>query len=155
SMVIVRLKVPTGVSTSDRLDVELEVPPACATKSLAGGYLLRCRLKESMVLGGTPREGPEHAWAQGPVMIGTESKPDNPKVGRVRGGAGGKKDPPFPLIIKETRRSFRTSAMLQAVINQRFPLHEGVELKGTADAKTDQFLVLKVPHVYHHNRLRY
>ena len=38
SMVIVRLTIPIGVDPTDRLDVQVEVPPACGTKSLAGGY---------------------------------------------------------------------------------------------------------------------
>lgn len=155
SMVVVKLKVPTGVGPADRLDVEVEVPPGSPAKSLAGGYLLHCRLKETLVLGGTPKEGPELAVAQGPVLIGTETSPDSPKVGRVLGGARVKKDTPFHIVIKENRRSFRTSRLLEDAVNQRFPLHEGVELKGVAEAKTDHFLVLKIPHVYHHNHFRY
>ena len=44
SMVIVRMTIPMGVNPTDRLDVQVEVPPACGTKSLAGGYLLTSRL---------------------------------------------------------------------------------------------------------------
>ena len=46
SMVIVRLTIPIGVTTTDRLDVQVEVPPACGTTSLAGGYLMMTRLRE-------------------------------------------------------------------------------------------------------------
>ena len=45
-MVIVRLMIPIGVNTKDRLDVQVEVPPACGTTSLAGGYLMQTRLRE-------------------------------------------------------------------------------------------------------------
>jgi len=47
SMVIVRMTIPTGATPKDRLDVEIEVPPACGTKTLAGGYLMATRLRES------------------------------------------------------------------------------------------------------------
>ena len=39
SMVIVKMTIHAGSSPQDRFDVEVEVPPACGTKSLAGGYL--------------------------------------------------------------------------------------------------------------------
>jgi hypothetical protein len=155
SMVIVRAKVPTGTTKTDRLDVEIELPPACGTTSLAGGYLIQCRLKEVMIAGGTPREGQELALAQGPVMIGTEAKPNDPKVGRVLGGCRVKNDSPFRLEIKDDRRSIRTSQMLQDVVNRRFHQTEGIKQNGMAKAKTDAYLELRVPHIYHHNHFRY
>ena len=48
-----RLTIPVGVSPKDRLDVQVEVPPACGTKSLAGGYLLMTRLREVLLAGGS------------------------------------------------------------------------------------------------------
>jgi flagellar basal body P-ring protein FlgI len=155
SMVIVHMTIPPGVSPKDRLDVDVEVPPACGTKSLEGGYLLSCRLREVMVLGGVPKEGGDAAIAQGPVMIGNLAKPDVKTVGRVLGGGRVRKEVPYQLIIKENRRSFRTAALLEGVINQRFPQTEGVNQKGSATAKTDQFIVLKVPRVYHQNQDRF
>ena len=89
SMVIVRLTIPIGVSPKDRLDVQVEVPAACGTKSLAGGYLLTTRLREVLLAGGSPKESFDMALAQGPVMIGTPAKPNDPKVGRVLGGGKG------------------------------------------------------------------
>lgn len=155
SLVIVRAKIPNGVTTSDRLDVELELPPASGTTSLAGGYLLQTRLHELMIAGGTPKEGSDLAVAQGPVMLGTATDPNNPKVGRVLGAARVKKPQPFTLVIKDKRRSFKTSKLLQEVVNQRFHFADGVNETGAATAKTDQFLELKVPRVYHHNQDRY
>jgi flagellar basal body P-ring protein FlgI len=155
SLVIVRARIPTGVTPADRLDVELELPPASGTTSLAGGYLLSTRLREMMIAGGTPKEGSDLAVAQGPVMIGSAADPNNPKVGRVLGAARVKKSLPFTLVIKENRRSFKTSSLLQSVVNQRFHFAEGVNETGAAKAKTDQFLELKVPRVYHHNQERY
>ncbi|MBY0397068.1 MAG: flagellar basal body P-ring protein FlgI, partial [Thermoleophilia bacterium] len=107
SMVVVRMTVPAGASTRDRLDVQVELPPASGTKSLAGGYLLQCRLREVMVLGGVPKEGADAAFAQGPVMIGNAANAEDPKVGRVLGGGRIRKEVPFQLILKENRKSFR------------------------------------------------
>ena len=152
SMVIVRLTIPIGVGPSDRLDVQVEVPQACGTKSLAGGYLLMTRLREVMIGGGSPRTGSDIALAQGPVMIGTPAKPNNPKVGRVLGGGKVKKDHPYTLVIRENRKSFKTAKILETVVNERFHQTEDGHQKGAATAKTDSYLVLKVPPIYHQNQ---
>jgi len=155
SMVMVRLTIPIGVSPKDRLDVQVEVPPACATKSLAGGYLLMARLREVMLAGSTLKSGPEVALAQGPVMIGTPTKPNDPKVGRILGGGKIRKDYPFTLVIKENRESIRTSKMLETVVNERFHQTENGHQKGAATAKTPSYLELKVPTLYHQNQERF
>jgi flagellar basal body P-ring protein FlgI len=152
SMVIVKLTIPIGVSPKDRLDVQVEVPPACGTTSLAGGYLLMTRLREVMHAGGSPKGGPEMALAQGPVMIGTPAKPKDPKVGRVLGGGKAKKDYPFTLVINENRGSVRTSKMLETVVNERFHQTDEGHQKGAATAKTPTYLELKVPTLYHQNQ---
>jgi flagellar basal body P-ring protein FlgI len=155
SMVIVRLTIPIGVSPKDRLDVQVEVPPACGTKSLAGGYLLMARLREVMIANGAPKGGPELALAQGSVMIGTPTRPNDPKVGRVLGGGKVKKDFPYTLVIKENRESVRTSKMLETVVNERFHQTENGHQKGAATAKTPSYLELKVPTLYHQNQERF
>jgi flagellar basal body P-ring protein FlgI len=156
SMVLVRLTIPIGVSSTDRLDVQVEVPPACGTTSLAGGYLMMTRLREVARGAGTgPLGGPEMALAQGPIMIGTPAKPADAKVGRVLGGGKVKKEYPFTLVIKENRESFRTSKMLETVVNERFFKFENGHQKGAATAKTPSYLELKVPTLYHQNQQRF
>ncbi len=157
SMVIVRLTIPVGVTTTDRLDVQVEVPPACGTTSLAGGYLLQARLREVNRSAGTPGplSGPEMAFAQGPIMIGTPAKPNDPKVGRVLGGGKVKKDYPFTLVVKENRESYRTAKMLETVVNERFHQTESGHQTGVAKAKTPSYLELKVPTLYHQNQQRF
>lgn len=155
SMVLVKMRVPTGTTTIDRLDVEIEVPPACGTTSLAGGYLVQTRLHEVMRGADRLHEGRDFALAGGPVMIGNEKRPNDPKVGRVLGGGRVLHDIPFNLILKENRRSGRVSALLEKVVNQRFHETGAVKQEGAAHAKTDQYLILKVPRVYHHNPGRY
>ncbi len=153
SMVIVRLTIPVGITPKDRLDVQVEVPPACGTTSLAGGYLLTTRLREVLLAGsGTPKESFDVALAQGPVMIGTPAKPNDPKVGRVLGGAKVKKNYPYTLVIKENRESYRTAKMLETVVNERFHEFENGHQKGVANAKTPRYLELKVPALYHQNQ---
>jgi flagellar basal body P-ring protein FlgI len=152
SMVIVRLTIPVGVGPKDRLDVQVELPPACATKSLAGGQLLLTRLREVLIAGGAPKGGPEVALAQGPVMIGTPTKPNDPKVGRVLGGGRVKKELPYTLAIKDNRKSFHTSKLLEAVVNDRFHQTEDGHQNGVTTAKSDSYLVLKVPALYHQNQ---
>ena len=155
TLVIVKLSIPSGVTPSDRLDVEVELPPGSGTTSLAGGNLLSTRMREVMVLGGSTKEGQEAAFAQGPIMLGTQKDPSNAKVGRILGGGRIRKEVPFQIVLRETRKSFRNSKIIEDTINRRFPVLEGVQLKGVATAKTDQVIVLKVPEVYHQNQDRF
>ncbi len=155
AMVIVRAKIPFGVTTSDRIDAEVELPPASGTSSLASGYLMMTRLRQVMIAGGTVKEDHDLALAQGPVMIGNETRPNDPKVGRVLGGARAKKEIPFSLVIKDGRKSVKTALLLEKVVNARFHQREGVEQKGMAKGQNDQILILRVPRVYHHFPGRY
>ena len=144
---IVRLTIPIGVSPTDRLDVQVEVPPACGTTSLAGGYLMMTRLREVKKGPETgPLGGPEMALAQGPIMIGTPAKPKDPKVGRVLGGGKVKKEYPFTLVIKENRESFRTSKMLETVVNERFHQTRRRASKGSRQRQDPQLSRAQGPH---------
>ena len=153
--VIVKMVVPAGVSPSDRLDVEIMPVPGSGTKSLAGGNLLQTRLRETLKQGNITKDGLDAAFAQGPVMSGSTADPGNVRVGRILGGGRVRKAIPYQLLLKDNRKSFRNSAMIEAVVNQRFPQTDGVNQKGSANAKTDQHVVLKVPQVYHQNQDRF
>ncbi len=155
SLVIVRATVPAGLTTKDKFDVEIELPPASATSSLAGGWLVTTQLAQRAATPEGEKDDKVIAAGLGPVMIGTAQRPGDPKVGRVLGGGRGKEDSPYLLSIKEARRSGKTSQLLENVIKQRFHQSEGVDNKGMAVAKTDAALVLKVPKTYHHNQDRY
>ncbi len=155
SMVIVKMSIPMGVNPDDPIDVQVEVPPACGTKSLAGGYLLGCRLYRIAMAKGETLRDHELATAQGPIMIGTPAKPKDPKVGRVLGGGRIKKDYPYTLVIKENRESYHTAKMLETVVNARFHQNEDGHQKGVATGKTASYLVLKVPALYHQNQPRF
>jgi len=155
AMVIVKLGVPVGTTTADRLDAEVEVPPGAGTKSLAGGYLLSCRLRRVMVLGGQAHEDHDDATVKGPVMTGSPEEPDGLKVGRVLGGAHVRKEVPFQINLKEERKSVRLAAMIEAVVNQRFPRTGALNQKGAAHINTFGQIELKVPPVYHHDQDRF
>ena len=85
-------------------------------------------------------------------MLGTPAKPNDPKVGRVLGGAKVKKNYPYTLVIKENRESYRTAKMLETVVNARFHEFDSGHQKGVANAKTPLYLELKVPTLYHQNQ---
>ncbi|MDG3005602.1 flagellar basal body P-ring protein FlgI [Paludisphaera mucosa] len=155
ALVIVRMKIPTGAAPRDRFDVELELPPASSVKSLAGGYLMHTRLREVLHASGAPKTGSELGSASGAVMIGDAKDGSNPKAGRVLGGGRVKKDHPYKLILKDNRRFVRNAGMIEKVVNERFRQNEHGQKKGASTAKTDTYLELRVPDVYHQNQERY
>ncbi len=156
SIVLVRMTIPMGVGPNDPLDAQVEVPPNCPTKSLAGGYLLTTRLfRVSYGSKGEALRDHELAIAGGPIMLGTQARPDNPKIGRVLGGGRVKKEYPYTLVIHQSRESYTTAKMLETVINERFHQSEDGHQKGAATGKTSSFLVLRVPELYHQNQARY
>lgn len=155
AMVIVKMRIPTGASPRDRFDVDLELPPASAVKSLAGGFLMPTRLRTVMVAGGGPKTGSDIALAGGPIMIGDAKDPTNGKVGRVLGGGRTRKDHPYQLLLKGDRRFIRNAGMIEKVVNARFNKSVHGQKKGAATAKTDAYLELRVPEVYHQNQERY
>lgn len=155
SLVLVRGTMPVGVTPQDAWDIEVELDPASTTTSLAGGILLETRLSVVQLVDGQELEGQAMATAHGPIVAGTAAKPDDPRGGRVLGGARAKKELPYHLVLKEGRKGFRTADLLQKVVNLRFQQRKGVDQVGMAVAKSDEYLVLSVPKVYHHNQYRY
>ena len=156
SIVLVRMVIPMGVGPTDPIDVQVEVPQGCPTKSLAGGYLLTARMfRVSYGDKGEALRDHEVAIARGPIMLGTPAKPNDPKIGRILGGGRVKKEYPYTLVIKENRESIFTAKMLESVVNARFHQTEDGHQKGMATGKTASFLVLRVPALYHQNQERY
>ncbi len=156
TMVIVRMKVMTGTSTKDRIDVSVELPPGSGTTSLAGGYLVQSRLRivgRDQHMEGHDSE--DKALAHGPIMVGTDLHPNDPKFGRVLGGGRVLHDLPYFLVLRENRRTAKNAAILERVINQRFHHTGTVKQEGASRFKSEEYLILKVPDVYHHNPGRY
>jgi flagellar basal body P-ring protein FlgI len=155
SLVVVRATIPAGMNLTDKYDVEIELPPASATSSLAGGFLMSTRLAQRASTKEGEKDDKVIAMALGPVMVGNAAKPNDPKVGRVLGGGRILEDAPYLLTIKESRRSGKTSQLIENVVKSRFHEMQNGNNKGMAVAKTDSALVLKVPKIYHHNQDRY
>ena len=155
SLVVVRAVIPAGISTKDKFDVEIELTPASATSSLSGGFLMATRLAQRVTTKEGDKDDKVIANAMGPVMLGNLARPNDPKFGRVLGGGWAMEDAPYLLSIKESRRSGKTSQLLENVVNQRFHQTRDGTSKGMAEAKTDSALVLHVPRNYHHNQDRF
>ena len=155
TLVTVRATVPAGVGLTDKFDVDIELAPATATTSLAGGMLMTTQLAQRAKTREGDKDDKVIAVGVGPVMMGSLTKPNDPKVGRVLGGGRVKEEAPYALTIKENRRSGKTSQLLMNTVNNRFHQTDGSDQKGMAVAKTDSLLVLKVPKTYHHNQTRY
>lgn len=156
SLVLVKGKIPAGITTEDRFDVEIELPPGSTTTSLEGGQLF---LTELFMMGqddkGEPLQGKIKAKAYGTIMTGNDARPNDLKIGRVLGGAKVKKDEPYLLILDSKRKSFQNSALIQALINNRFSRMRGIDGEEIAKANTDEYLTLNIPRNYHHNQYRY
>jgi flagellar basal body P-ring protein FlgI len=155
SLVLIRGRIPIGIGKQDTFDVDVELPPNSATSSLAGGQLFLTELRELRVAKGQALEGQVLASVYGPVMLGSAAKPDDPRCGRILGGARVKKDVPYKIVLKERRKSVATSKLVETRINQRFFEHGSGAIDKMANAQTDQYIELKVPHVYHLNQKRY
>ena len=130
SLVIVRALVPAGISTKDKFDIEIELPQASATSSLANGYLMDTRLAERVQTKEGDKDDKVIALGGGPVMTGSTANPTDPKVGRVLGGGRALSEAPYVIQIKEVRRSGKTSQLLENVIKQRFHPDRGRHQQG-------------------------
>jgi hypothetical protein len=155
SMVFIKAILPHGISTKDPIDVDIYLPPASGTTSLAGGRLLMTELQPIVATAQGPKEGRVLAIAGGPIMTGEPRDPGKVTVGSVLGGGRVKADIPYNLVIKDERRSARTTKLVEDTIKLRFHQNDGSDEKGFAAGKSDNLLVLKVPKVYHHNQVRY
>ncbi len=139
-MVIVRLTIPIGVNPKDRLDVQVEVPPACGTKSLAGGYLLMTRLREVLhrrrLSQGELSTG-AGAGARHDRHSGQAQRPQGrPRPGRRQGQEG------LSVTLSSSRKTARAFARPRCW--KRSSTSDSTESenghqKGVATAKTAQF----------------
>lgn len=149
--VIVRAKIPAGITPEDPIDVEVEPIPGSTTKSLAGGRLLRIELKQVLRTDKGQLGGQVKGYASGPIM----PDPDQPTRGKILGGGRAKEEVPYQLIIHDTYQAIRSAKLLEVTINKRFYQSAGGEREGMATAKDHRYLELKVPAAYHQNQDRY
>jgi flagellar basal body P-ring protein FlgI len=166
ALVIVRAALPPVIQVGDPFDVEVVLPENTEATSLKGGYLLECSLSEqALVPGKGAVKGHVLGTAKGPVMLSTgegeaASLAGVLKRGRVLGGGtfkGGilRKDREMGLYIRNDLRSFRQSRRIAAAIGTRFYHFDHGIKKPLAEAKTDQYIELKVHPRYKENHIRY
>ncbi|MFN0052825.1 MAG: flagellar basal body P-ring protein FlgI [Planctomycetales bacterium] len=166
ALVIVRAALPPVVQRGDHFDVEVVLPENSEATSLRGGYLLQCSLSEQAIIPGRgPAKGHVLAIAEGPVLISTgegesSSQAGVLKRGRILGGGvykGGilKKDREMGLYLRNDLRTVRQARRVASAIGKRFHSFERGIKKPLAEAKTDQFIELKIHPRYKENYIRY
>lgn len=160
ALVLLRAYVPAGVRKSDRIDVEVWVPPGDTTTSLKGGHLLEAGLYETLV-GGERNvlKGKKLINVSGPVVV--SSNPTDPKdkavllKGKILGQGRCLVDRNFRLVLKPKERSGQRTKSLAFQINERFYEVENGAESGLANARDDKLLELRLAKRYRHDIYRY
>jgi flagellar basal body P-ring protein FlgI len=166
AVVIVRAALPPVIEVGDRFDVEVVLPENTTATSLKGGHLLECSLSEQAIVPGRGSiKGHTQGKAEGPIMLSTgegesASMAGVLKRGRVLGGGiyrGGilRKDREMGLYVRNDLRSVRQARRIAQAIGRRFHSFEHGLKKPLAEAKTDQYIELKVHPRYKENYVRY
>lgn len=161
TLVIVTAYLPPIIRKGDKVDVEVQLPEASESISLAGGFLMPCHMTVHQVMGGAVREGHDLAIATGMVMVEdlAESSTDSPghRRGVIPGGAvyiG--EDRHLTVGIRQEYQTVRMSAQLASRIGQRFHDYDSHGIKRPlAKAQTQKVLQLMVHDRYRDNYPRY
>lgn len=155
SMVIVRGYLPPGVKEGDMFDVEIRIPSGSETTSLRNGWLLRSRMRQVEILGGSLHTGSVEALVEGDVLVDSIFDGDSDKIdevrGRVLGRAVAQRSRELGLAIRQQDASYRIVTLITKAINARFHTFENNSKRGVAIAKRPNFLELAVPPNYKHN----
>lgn len=166
ALVLIRAALPPVIQVGDRFDIEVVLPENTQATSLAGGFLLECRLAEQAITpGGRAISGHVLAKAEGPILISFNEKDDASKAsglkrGKILGGAvytGGleKKERRMGLYLRNEYRNVRNAKRISDRIGQRFHyFDEGIK-RPLAKATTDQHIELKVHPKYKDNYIRF
>jgi flagellar basal body P-ring protein FlgI len=176
AVVLVSAVLPPGVRNGEPLDVQVEVPERDKTRSLRGGYLETCELRQyedAHVLRGNEGShaslrGKVLARAQGPIVTGLVDDDDKNRLrrGHVWGGGKSMLDRNFMLLLKEDdkflsnrqKEVFRGAFLAKTIadrINEVFHGPVGSSVRGMAEAKDHRLVTLMVPPQYRHNLSRY
>ncbi len=159
SLVMVKGYIPPGAEKGDVFDVEVRVPPRSTTTSLRGGWLMQARLQEMQVLDNNLHTGRQLATAEGPVVVDALFQASDDKVmltrGRVISGGVVARPRQLGLVIRQEHSSVRSSALIGAVINDRFNTYNRGTKSGVANPSRDDLIELDVQPRYKHNIARY
>lgn len=163
TVVIVTGYVPALIRKNEHFDVEVRLPDGSKVKSLNGGRLMPCYLREHLHdTRGVDHTSHEFAVAQGPILVGSTHKNTSDQAGMLRRGrivAGGTwkwEDRELELYLRNEFRSERNAVRIANAIGRRFFDYDrhGQRIP-LAEAKTDQKIVLKVLPKYRDNYPRY
>jgi hypothetical protein len=166
SMVLVSALIPPGVHKGDPLDVDISLPPQSKTTSLRGGYLRECllynyettkNLAPNFQGGNQLLLGHPYAKAEGPLLAGFGDGDEQAKLrqGRIWGGGHSKIDRPFYLIFNNDQQRAPVVQHAADRINETFHGQYRGALTDVATAKTNTYLVLRIPQQYKYNLPRY
>lgn len=163
TIVLVTAYIRPTMNKGQTMDVEVTLPEGSSVTSIAGGYLLPCRLTEMAFLGGQTREGKVLAEAAGPILVtalnldGDDSDPEGLRRGTIPGGAryiGEDRD--LKIGIRSDYRTVRMSTQLANRIGTRFyDYDKGGIQQPMANALTNVELELQVHSKYKDNYWRY
>ncbi len=164
TVVVVTGYVPALIRKNEHFDVEVRLPPGSKVKSLNGGRLMSCYLREHLrdQATGVDHTSHEFAVAEGPILVGNANKNLSDQAGMLHRGrivAGGTwkwEDRQLELYLRNEFRSERNAVRVANAIGRRFFDYDrhGQRIP-LAEAKTDQKIVLKILPKYRDNYPRY
>ena len=160
ALVVVTAYIPPLIRKGDPMDVEIKLPEGSQTKSLRGGRLMPCFLREYayMAEAGGLKEGRELGLCHGPIMVrGDEDDPAGLVVGVIPGGGkytGLNRD--LGISLQDAYKGAKMTTRIADRIGQRFAGydHGGIK-RPLAKAKSDQSIELIVAERYRDNYPRY
>lgn len=161
-LVVVTAYIPPIVRKGDVMDIEVKLPDGSESKSLAGGWLMPCRLSEHALLEGRVREGSEIAISTGPILVNSLSKLNDDSPAGLRAGivpGGGRytgEERKLTVGIRSDYRTVRMSTTIADRIGHRFYDYDssGIQQK-LCSAKSNAHLELMVHERYRENYPRY
>lgn len=159
ALALVRATLRPGIEKGERFDIEVRVPSKSETTSLAGGYLMRTRLRPIEILGGTVKSGHIVGLAQGPLIVDSAFDGDADPVlktrGVVLGGGVSTISRSFGLHVRGKYQSVNTSTAIAKAINARFVANGKYRRGGAAVPKTNKIIELSAPRQYSNNLGRF
>ena len=155
ALVLLRGFLPPGVQKGDQFDIEVHTPTRSKTTSLRGGRVLEARMTELAVLGQQIHSGHVLAKGEGPILVDPSADGESDIAaatrGRILGGGVAIKSRPLGLVLAQNHQSFRKSMAVAKAISDRFQFYDGGRKIGIAEAKTEEFVELKLHPRYKDN----
>ncbi len=159
ALVIVRGYLPPGIQKGDPFDVEVRVPSRSDTVSLRGGWLMRARMRQTVIADSVLHTGDVEALAEGAVVVDAVFHAGDDDVKEVRGRVLGSGvsliSRRMGMAVRSENHSVRTASLVGSAINARFHTYDRGVKRGVASPKRDNFVELDIHPRYKHNLGRY